>query len=67
MYKFIETFKKIFIRFLSFSGSLATKYMLLNSEQCKTRSFFIDSNPVILLRLLLINVTEVVIPLAKYL
>ena len=41
--------------------------MLLNSEQCKTRSFFIDSNPVILLRLLLINVTEVVIPLAKYL
>ena len=27
---------------INFSGSLATKYMSLNNEQCKTRPFLID-------------------------
>ena len=37
---------KIFIGLLSFSGSLATKCMSLNNEQCQTRSFLIDLNSV---------------------
>ena len=30
---------------LNFTGSLATKCMSLNNEQCKTRPFLIDLNP----------------------
>ena len=41
-----EFFKKMFIGLLSFSRSLATKCMSLNNEQCKTRTFIIDLNPV---------------------
>ena len=29
--------RKVLIRSLSFTGSLATKYMSLNNEQCKTK------------------------------
>ena len=29
---------------LSFIGSLATKYVLLSNEQCRTKPFFIDLN-----------------------
>ena len=36
----------MFICLLSFTGSLATKCMSLNNEQCRTRPFLIDSNPV---------------------
>ena len=39
-------FSKIFIVLLSFIGSLATKCMSLNNEQCKTRPTLIDLNPV---------------------
>ena len=35
----------MFVGLLSFSGSLATKYMSLNNEKCKTRPFLIDLNP----------------------
>ena len=39
--------KKLFIGLLSFNGSLATKCMSLNNEQCKTtRLTLIDLNPV---------------------
>ena len=41
MFRFI---KNMFIGLLSFSGSLATKCLLLNNEQCKTRPFLIDLN-----------------------
>ena len=34
----LEFFKKTFIRLLNLSGSLATKYVSLNNEQCKTRT-----------------------------
>ena len=36
----------MFIGLLSFSGSLATKYISLNCEQCKPRLCLIDWNPV---------------------
>ena len=39
-------FKKIFLGLLSFSGSLPTKCMSLNNEQCKIRRALIDLNPV---------------------
>ena len=35
-------FSKIFIGLLTFSASLATKFMSINNEQCKTRPTFID-------------------------
>ena len=38
--------KQVFIGLLSFHGSLATKCMSLNNEQCKTRLTFVDLNPV---------------------
>ena len=37
--------KNMFIGLLSFSGSLATKCISLNNEQCKTRPFLINFNP----------------------
>ena len=39
-------FLKKFFGLLSFSGSLATKCMSLNNEQCKTRPTLIDLYPV---------------------
>ena len=39
-------FKKMFIGLLSFSESLANECMSLNNEQCKTKPFLIDTNPV---------------------
>ena len=36
--------KKLFFGFVSFSRSLATKYMLLINEQCKTSLTIIDLN-----------------------
>ena len=39
MFRFI---KKVFIRLLSFSGSLATKCLSLNNEHFKTRRALID-------------------------
>ena len=39
-----ESLKNMFTGLLSFNGSVATKYLSLNSEQCKTRPFLIDSN-----------------------
>ena len=36
----------LFIVLLSFSESLATKYLFLNDEQCMVRPTFIDMNPV---------------------
>ena len=36
--------KNMFIGLLSFSGSLATKCISLNNEQCKTRPFLINFN-----------------------
>ena len=38
--------KQVFIVLLSFSESLATKCMSLNSEPCMVRLTLIDSNPV---------------------
>ena len=43
MFRFI---KKTLIGLLSFSGSLQTKCRSLNNEQCKTRPFLIDLNPI---------------------
>ena len=36
--------KQVFIRLLSFSGSLATKCMSFNNEPCMTRPSIIDLN-----------------------
>ena len=36
----------MFIELLSFSGSLATKSMPLNNDQCKARLTLVDLNPV---------------------
>ena len=44
MFGFIN--KKMLIGLLSFSGSLATKFVSLNNEPCMFRSTLIDSNPV---------------------
>ena len=38
--------KQVFIALLSFSSSLATKYILLNDELCMLRPTVIDLNPV---------------------
>ena len=38
--------KQVFIILLSFSSSLATKYVSLNDEPCIVRSTIIDLNPV---------------------
>ena len=40
-------FKQVFIRLLSFSGSLATKCMSFNNKPCMIRPSLIDLNPVI--------------------
>ena len=42
MFKLI---KQMFITLLSFSGSLATKYVSLNNEPCMIRYTLIDLNP----------------------
>ena len=34
----------MFIGLLSFTGSLASKFISLNNEQCDTRPFLIDLN-----------------------
>ena len=38
--------KQVFVTLLSFSRSLATKYVSLNSHQCMIRPFHTDLNPV---------------------
>ena len=38
--------KQVFIAVLSFNGSLATKFMPLNNEQCMIKPNLIDLNPV---------------------
>ena len=38
--------KQVFIVLLSFSESLATKFLLLNDESCMVRPTIIDLNPV---------------------
>ena len=38
--------KQVFIAVLSFNGSLATKFMALNNEQCMIKPTLIDLNPV---------------------
>ena len=35
----------MFIAFISFSKSLATKYLLLNDEPCMVRPTLVDMNP----------------------
>ena len=41
--------KQVFIEFLTFSRSFATKCMSLNNEQFKTRLILTDLNPIELL------------------
>ena len=41
----LRLIKQVFIALLIFSGSSATKCLLLNNEQCITRLNFIDLNP----------------------
>ena len=43
MFRFI---KQVFTISLSFHGSLATKFVSLNKEKCRTRPTLIDLNPV---------------------
>ena len=38
--------KQVFVALLTFSSSLATKFMFLNNELCMIRPTFIDLNPV---------------------
>ena len=38
-------FKTMFIGLLSFSGSLLTKFMSLNNEQCEARPALTDLDP----------------------
>ena len=58
------------IRLLTFSRYLATKYMSLNNEQCRTRPPLIDLNRVELIyymfMIILDKCNEVVILVPKY-
>ena len=44
-FKMFVFFKTMFIGLLSFSGSLLTKFMSLNNEQCEARPALTDLDP----------------------